>query len=400
MTPKLKRALAALPPLNQSTRFTQACPCKLCGQVSPPFDVVDFQKFCAPNGGYNFGLSGIPVAYHRCSRCGFIFTRFFDDWSGQDFARFIYNDDYIKVDGAYAGVRPAKDAEAVARLLEGLDASPRILDYGSGSGLFGRAMAALGHTGVTSYDPFTQPEKPEGLFDLITMFEVIEHAPQPQDVLADVARYAKPGAAILFSSGFQPANIATVKASWWYISPRNGHCSIFSTDSMAALAERLGFGLRGDTGLCALASWPPSAISTHVTSALHVPLFVRNLHAPDDRQALPGPISGWWGIERPPPGDFRWSAAPELDWVLQPLPTYPCRVRLVLPSMMESAPGYLAQCTLWMNGAKLSTSLVERNLVAELRLDRPGPLAVRMVGPGVSQPVPGKRSVGVAVYTS
>jgi len=399
MTPKLKRSLTALPPLAPSNRIAQSLPCKLCTQPAPPFDVVDFWKFCAPNGGYNFGLSGIPVTYHRCTRCSFIFTPFFDDWTHQDFARFVYNDDYIKVDGAYDGVRPAKDAEAVSRLLDGLPKDVRILDYGSGSGLFGTALQKSDYTEVTSYDPFSNPVAPDGQFDLITLFEVIEHAPQPQDVLRDVARFAKPGAAILFSSGFQPANIATVKASWWYISPRNGHCSIFSTDSMALLAEPLGFGLRGETGLCALASWPPSSISAHVTRALPVPLFVRHLHAPTAVSADPGRIPGWFAVEKSPTGPFRWSAEPSLAWDLPAPPSLPCRLRLVLPFMMESQAGYAAQCALSVNGTQIPTTQQERTLVAELRLDRAPALRVTLSGPPLAPPTPGKRSLGLAVYT-
>jgi len=95
-------ALAALSPMDPSNQQTTAC--KICGEEAWLFDVVDFNKCCSP-GLYDYGFSGIAVSYYRCRLCGFAFSRFFDDWTQQDFVRFIYNSDYIKVDRNYAGVR-------------------------------------------------------------------------------------------------------------------------------------------------------------------------------------------------------------------------------------------------------------------------------------------------------
>ena len=51
--------------------------CKICQATATPFDVVDFGKTCGANV-YPSGLAGVPIVYHRCAECTFIFTRFFD----------------------------------------------------------------------------------------------------------------------------------------------------------------------------------------------------------------------------------------------------------------------------------------------------------------------------------
>jgi hypothetical protein len=88
LTPELADRLASLPPLDRANARAAAVPCKICRHPAPFFDVVDLNK-CA--GFYAFGPAGVPVDYHRCDECGFLFTPFFDDWSEDDFRRFIYN---------------------------------------------------------------------------------------------------------------------------------------------------------------------------------------------------------------------------------------------------------------------------------------------------------------------
>src|SRR5688572_1810116 len=77
--------------------------CKCCGSLAPLFGVVDFHKNCEIAHGRNvLSLSGVPVYYHRCRSCGFIFTVAFDHFSPGDFAREIYNDEYRLVDPDFA----------------------------------------------------------------------------------------------------------------------------------------------------------------------------------------------------------------------------------------------------------------------------------------------------------
>src|SRR5689334_4039538 len=97
--------------IHESTVLSQGQPCKICGGFSPPFDSLDFLKFCSPTNPFAFGFAGIPVEYRRCRDCGFIFTDFFDDWSPEEFATYVYNSDYPRIDSEYAEIRPANIAE-------------------------------------------------------------------------------------------------------------------------------------------------------------------------------------------------------------------------------------------------------------------------------------------------
>ncbi len=395
----LRERLSALPALRPQGAFDQATPCKLCSHICPPFDVVDFNKFCSGTNFYGFGTAGIPVTYYRCPWCRFLFTRFFDDWSPEDFRRFVYNDDYVRVDGAYVSARPKKDAEAVAALLDGLPKNLRILDYGSGSGIFGRELGARGYSDVTSYDPFAQPEPPSGDFDLVTLFEVIEHVPDSQAVLRDVQRMLRPGAAILFSSGFQPPHITTLRGNWWYVGPRNGHCSIFSIDAMAMVVERLGLSLRGESGLCALQSWPPSDITAHVTRAMPDALFVRHLTATaaDEGDAHAREPRRFYGLESSAAGAFRWTASPRVSWDFDPLPQAPARLHALLPFVNESAAGYAKACSLRVAGAMPGTSIVEGSLQVECPVAA-APFQVVLEGPAFPAPRGADtRTIGLAV---
>lgn len=69
--------------------------------------------------------------YYKCGVCGFIFTSLCDDWQSESFSKYIYNDDYIKVDGEYKEVRPARLAAEMTDLFVRLK-DKRILDYGFG----------------------------------------------------------------------------------------------------------------------------------------------------------------------------------------------------------------------------------------------------------------------------
>lgn len=74
--------------------------CKICESTAMPFDLVDLLKQCeAPL--YPDTPSLIPVIYHRCGNCGFIFTTYFDEFDEEMWCKHIYNTDYIKVDPEY-----------------------------------------------------------------------------------------------------------------------------------------------------------------------------------------------------------------------------------------------------------------------------------------------------------
>jgi SAM-dependent methyltransferase len=209
--------------------------CKVCRTPSVLYGMVDFHKSCIEAQGKQLALSGRPIYYRRCPRCGFTFTTAFDGWDFDAFRKHIYNDDYLLVDPDYVEVRPAGNAAIIAKSFADARAAMTILDYGGGAGLLAARLREQGYTAAT-YDPFSQfNQLPEEQYDLITCFEVMEHVPSPEKTVAEMVALMKKPGAILFSTLVQPANIDQVGLSWWYASPRNGHISLYTNVALALL---------------------------------------------------------------------------------------------------------------------------------------------------------------------
>ncbi len=216
--------------------------CKVCDGPSPLFDVVDFSKSCSDPSGAPFAPSGRDVAYHRCGRCGFIFTHFFDAFTPEDFRREVYNDGYVLVDPLYPALRPEANARLLRRVLAeacAFPVAPRLLDYGAGSGAL---AAALGDAALThGYDPFSMAahDPPAGAFDVVFSSEVLEHVTAPSRALAAMRGHLQGGGFMLLSTTVPPADIEAQRGGWWYLGPRNGHACAFTHDALARLCADL-----------------------------------------------------------------------------------------------------------------------------------------------------------------
>jgi SAM-dependent methyltransferase len=218
--------------------------CKCCGALAFLYGVVDFHKNCEIYRRDALGLSGVPIYYHRCSVCGFIFTTALDHFTNEDFLQYVYNDQYLLIDPDYQDARPRGNAELVNRLFSG--ARPgRILDYGCGSGLMAELLRDAGFPQVETYDPFVPrySARPAGLFDCVVSFEVLEHSTVPARTLADMIDFLTDSGIILLSTVLQPGDIDRHGLNWWYAGPRNAHVSLYSKASLEKIVESLGFKL-------------------------------------------------------------------------------------------------------------------------------------------------------------
>ncbi len=224
-------------------RVPQTTACKCCAQTAQLTGVVDFSK-CGRDwlaGRKVEPYVGWPVYYYHCAQCGFVFTRAFDHWTTEDFARHIYNDDYVNHDPDYLDARPRANAQFISETFGDDRANTTVLDYGSGAGFLGGFLAAAGFPPVVSYDPFSSPARPEGTFRMITCFEVFEHTPDPKGLLSDIASYLAEDGAVLFSTLI--CSTETVDqgiANWWYCNPRNGHISFYARETLMRLAAEAG----------------------------------------------------------------------------------------------------------------------------------------------------------------
>jgi len=240
------------------------CDCKICGGSSPLYGVVDFQKSCPELQGQSLALSGTPVYYRRCGDCGFLFTTAFDDWSSEAFLKYIYNNEYVLVDPDYVEGRPINNAKVVAQTFHASRESLSILDYGGGNGLLTRTLAVQGFRAST-YDPLTEfTARPQGRFDLITCFEVMEHVPSPAQIVADIASLLNDEGALLFTTLTQPAVFDQLGLRWWYVAPRNGHISLYSRRALTILFEKNGMSLMSLTDLVHFAFRKLPAFAAHL----------------------------------------------------------------------------------------------------------------------------------------
>jgi hypothetical protein len=403
MDQELFHKLEGLPPLSRANR--QTLPCKICGNNAYIFDVVDFNKGCEPPEFYAFGISGITVPYFRCAVCGLLFTQFFDDWTPQEFARFVYNADYIKVDGEYAGIRPKREAVAMAQRLAGLS-ELKILDYGSGSGLFADHLRSNGFEHVSSYDPFSSPDRPAGPFDIVTCFEVLEHATSPQSTLSDIASLLHPEGCMIFSTGIQPPTIAEIRANWWYVAPRNGHVSIYSLNALAQLGQAMGLFLHVGAGGAAFAGASTSSASQRILSTVGRQLQFFQLTAPNRGDVIPAiQEASWHGVEDAGAASFRWTRQPVIVWRVQTQPFLPCDLLIAIPIQNEIQSGFANRCRLAVGN---KSALLVRDgavLTAYLSIEEPVEAVVKLMMPPLLRPcdlgpLTDSRALGLAVSTA
>lgn len=138
----------------------------------------------------------------------------------------------------------------------------RVLDYGCAVGLFVKASADAGWdaTGlersqwaadygrksygvniVVSQDGAgVEFDKP---FDMITMWDVLEHLEHPRRVLADVARWLKPGGVLALNTvNSSSYGARAAGADWRHIAPPH-HLQYFSRRSLQELVRGCGFDL-------------------------------------------------------------------------------------------------------------------------------------------------------------
>lgn len=217
--------------------------CKICPGQARLFGLADLAKNCEEPQGLFLPLTGVPVYYHRCPECGFLFTRAMDHFSPRDFLSVIYNDEYPRVDPD-----PLTRNVSVARLVDGLFSPFKehitLLDHGCGSGLLGDLLSNQGYqvTGLDHFNPRFPAPDPSRRFSVLTSVEVLEHVPDPVALAGEMTRWLDPDhGIILLSTLLQPEDMEACGLSWWYASPRNGHVGLHTASSLSLLFGRFGF---------------------------------------------------------------------------------------------------------------------------------------------------------------
>lgn len=161
----------------------------------------------------------------------------------------------------YEGLRAAIEAQH-RRTLAGLERvvrPGRLLDVGCGTGWFmaiardrgwettgvdlspwsverTRALGLDAREGLLQDQGFS-----EGSFDAISLLQVVEHIPDPRDLLAECRRLLRPGGALLVATPNPQSLLARAKGAAWnyWIPPM--HCVWYPPKALARLLEQNGF---------------------------------------------------------------------------------------------------------------------------------------------------------------
>jgi 2-polyprenyl-3-methyl-5-hydroxy-6-metoxy-1,4-benzoquinol methylase len=82
-----------------------------------------------------------------------------------------------------------------------------------------------------------------GDFDVITLFDVIEHLPQPHETLALCRRHLRPGGIIVISTGDFGSLLARLAGARWRLMTPPQHLWFFTRESVRRIAAPLGLSL-------------------------------------------------------------------------------------------------------------------------------------------------------------
>lgn len=219
------------------------------------------------SGAPRFQRDGYELV--SCSGCGTLFVA--QDPSAIDFQA-LYGEAYYRggheaVFADYTGQAQARRRSARRRLhslrwLEGAPRKGRLLDVGCAAGFFlAEAQAWYEVQGVelsawsSAYarDQLKLPvitgsledaALPAAHFQLITLWDVIEHVADPVPLLREAARVLAPGGRIVLTTGDWGSAYAQRQGERWHLLTPPWHLTMFSRATLAEAARRAGLRAR------------------------------------------------------------------------------------------------------------------------------------------------------------
>jgi 2-polyprenyl-3-methyl-5-hydroxy-6-metoxy-1,4-benzoquinol methylase len=156
--------------------------------------------------------------------------------------------------------RKTRDIRNITRLLHKDCADIRILDVGCSNGVFVHIANSLGMQaeGVDTSPQAVDDGLKKGLklhqgylqdiafkdesFDVVTMYEVIEHVADSADLIKECARILRPGGLLLIGTGNANSWTRFIRRGKWdFLNDHVGHVNFFSPQSLKSAAPRFGF---------------------------------------------------------------------------------------------------------------------------------------------------------------
>jgi SAM-dependent methyltransferase len=213
---------------------------------------------------------GRSVQGHEMFRCPSCLLQWWD--FGDVDAFDIYDDEYFRGGGEagyddYYAMRPSIERTAEMRLRHiekylGLTGG-KMLDAGCGPGFFvsvareqgwdasgieiseAAANYARAELGLNVRAALLQgSEVPAGEFDLITLWDVIEHVPDPLDAVSAAAHGLKPGGGFVMTTGDVESVVARLSKERWHLYSFPEHLFFHTEKSLRGLCERSGLEVR------------------------------------------------------------------------------------------------------------------------------------------------------------
>jgi SAM-dependent methyltransferase len=202
-----------------------------------------------------------PIA--RCPACSLVYV---DAVLDRDALDALYGRDYFEGDtfAHYLAERDVRVGSARGRVqhLSAIVPGGRLLDVGCAAGFFLEAAAecyavtgveisayaseyareTLGHRVFTG-EIFDAPLR-EGEFDVVTLWDVVEHLADPRSVLAEIARVTRPGGLLALTTGNVEGPLARRDLEHWDLMFPPGHLSFFSPRTVERLLNDAGFEIR------------------------------------------------------------------------------------------------------------------------------------------------------------
>jgi 2-polyprenyl-3-methyl-5-hydroxy-6-metoxy-1,4-benzoquinol methylase len=229
-------------------RYERVPACAVCGQSSAGHPTLFYKH-------------NTPVV--RCTGCGLLYAN--PRWKEEHLSGVYdkgYWEDYAERVKHFA-FDPVANRERwrfYLPVLDGVRQTGRILDVGCAQGDFlaaakergwagygleiapiaaeyaGRTHGVSVHVGSLETAPW-----PDGWFDAVTLWDVIEHVPSPRAYVARIARLVRPGGMFaLTTPNIRSTSYALLGRDWWVVGP-NSHIYYFAARPLVRLLADYGF---------------------------------------------------------------------------------------------------------------------------------------------------------------
>jgi 2-polyprenyl-3-methyl-5-hydroxy-6-metoxy-1,4-benzoquinol methylase len=233
--------------------------CPACGgkRLRERFEVAHYEGDPLYRWAENVGYRRAPIV--ECGDCAFVFK---GKQPSEEFLRRHYSQTSAEYQERQAEDDAAyrTDYELARRLLaQRYPQGGHILDVGCGRGFFlrslGRRWERHGVEPSQSAAEFAARENgipvhagsllamkfPAEFFDVVTLFDVLEHLAEPARIVAEVRRLLKPGSSLLIGTGNVGSFAARLAGRQWAYLAIPDHVSFFSKASLRNTLVKAGF---------------------------------------------------------------------------------------------------------------------------------------------------------------